>query len=116
MAKSSAHTDNSTGFGGRSKPTYQQIKHFEVQLNRRMHITECDDDKQGDNKREDTFVFSGMVRYTLLDVLTTVFGYFGNPIFDPRYQDEIDAELEMFRRFEEDGLDEETDSDDPNAG
>ena len=58
-----------------------------------MYVIDCDDDK---------VALRANIKFTLLDVLSTIVGYFGNEMIDPRYQKEIDAEIELLERIERD--------------
>jgi len=97
--KSSQHHSCYTGFGGSRSVTYSEIKDFFVALDTEMNVSECDEDKCSEDDAE-TIAFSANVRYTLLDVLACIVGHFGEPVFDPRYQKEIDYENEMWERYD----------------
>jgi hypothetical protein len=45
--------------------------------------------------------FEASMRWTLLDILATIYAQFSEPMFDPRYQAEIDDNEEYFRRLRE---------------
>ena len=96
---SSKYEECATTFGGNKVITYGEIKKFVVKLNTLMDVAECDEDKCTEKDR-DTIIFSANIRYTLLDVLTTMVGHFSELVFDPRYQREIDDENEMWERFQ----------------
>ncbi len=108
--KSSKYDACSTTFGGSKSVTYSEIKDFPVTLDTQMHVAECDEDKCTDDD-PDPIVFSANVRYTLFDVLTTIIGHFGEPVFDSRYQKEIDDEIEMWERLERQNEEPESDDD-----
>jgi hypothetical protein len=96
--KSSNHEDCFITFGGPRAVTYSEVKDFFVTLDTEMQVEECDDEKCTAGNTS-SIAFSANVRYTLLDVLTTVVGEFGEPVFDPRYQKEIDEDNEVWDRF-----------------
>jgi hypothetical protein len=60
------------------------------------------------------------MRWTLLDILATIYAEFSEPMFDPRYQAEIDDNEEFFRRLQErrekPNDDDERDGDEEGAG
>jgi hypothetical protein len=98
LGKSSKHDLCSISFGGPQRATYAEIKDFLVTLDTELRVDECDDDKCTEDD-PDPIAFSAHVSYRLLDVLTAIVGHFGQPAFDPRYQKEIDDEIEMWERF-----------------
>ncbi len=79
------------------------------------------DTEQGSlgNAEDEPIAFSAHLRYKLLDVLVAIVGFFGTPIFDSRYQPEVDEDLELFERLnragqediDEEDLDNDDDSD-----
>jgi hypothetical protein len=71
-----------------------------------MDVAECDEDKIPEGKDEDHIVFEAHIRYTLLEVLMTIYEFFGNPTFDLRDQVEVEQDEEFFR-----GLDSTQDND-----
>jgi len=106
LGRSSLNETIAKTLGGPNEHAYAELKGFELRLDTQMRVDECDDDKMEEGP-DDTIAFSANVRYRLLDVLTTVVEFFGNPAFDPRYQKQIDEDKEFLDRLNE------PDEDDP---
>lgn len=96
---SSKHEGCATGLSGPNKYVFRQLKDYEIRLDSNMEIFESDEDKIDPDIDEETIAFSAKFQYTLFDFLTTVVDFFGSPVFDSRYQKQIDEELEMIERF-----------------
>jgi hypothetical protein len=105
LAQSFQFPDGRSGFHRDELDQYfGHLCKLELRLNSFMHIAECDDDKVPEGRTDDLNILEAHIRYTLFDVLTTVYEWFGNPVFDPRNQRQVDEDEEIDSR--EDGIDE----------
>jgi hypothetical protein len=71
---------------------------LELRLDRVLTVWECDEDKQVEGD-EDTIAFEASIQYTLLEVLLAIYGFFGEPPFDQRYQRQVDEDEAFFERL-----------------
>ena len=101
VAHSSQRPDCGTSFHDKKDSCFGHICRMDLRLDTWMDVAECDEDKMTQTDG-DTFVFSANVRYKLLDVLTTVYEFFGDRPFDWRTQREVDEDEGAFRRFSDD--------------
>ncbi len=98
MAQSSKTHEAATPIYGRRDSSFGFLCGLELRLNPIMVVDECDEDKQPENG-EGAVAFQASIQYTLLDVLLAIYGFFGDPPFDRRYQREVDEDEAIFERL-----------------
>src|SRR5258706_5523532 len=101
LARSFKQWDCGTSLHSQRDCSFGLLSRLELRLDTLMNVAECDDDKITKESDGDSFSFSAHVQYTLLDVLNTIYEFFGDPVFDPRYQRQVDEDEELFRRRRE---------------
>lgn len=97
-AGSSRHDGVSTSIHSQRDVSFGFLCGLELRLDPQLAVAECDEDKLVEGK-EETIAFRATIRYTLLEVLLAVYGFFGEPPYDMRYQREVDEDRELLERL-----------------
>jgi hypothetical protein len=64
---------------------------LELRLDTLVAVAECDEDKIPEGQG-DLVILEAHIRCTLMDVLTTIYEFFGEPVFDLRDQRQVDQD------------------------
>jgi hypothetical protein len=91
MAQSSKNRNAGTSIHSQRDVSFGFLCGLELRLNPVMVVIECDEDKQQESG-EEVVAFQASIQYTLLDVLLAVYGFFGEPPYDTRYQRQVDED------------------------
>lgn len=95
QARSLNNWESAANLGQYKDTSFATLCDLPLQVDTRLDVAECDKDKMPTDGT-DLIVFQAHIRYTLFDVLTTIYKFFGNPFFDPRDQREVDEDEGIF--------------------